>query len=76
MHRFIHISPFHRVLMDIVQFLPEYLFVFDKLRVRSLFPALIIPILLVTFAEKRQLLQQSLGVAFLEMVDQFTEIIA
>jgi hypothetical protein len=72
MRSFIHIPPFHRILMDIVQLLPEYLFVFNKLRMRSFFPALIIPVLtFVIPAKKRQLLQQSLGATFFQVADQF-----
>ncbi len=58
--------------MDILQLLPKHLLILDKLRMRSFFPALIIPILAFVFlAGKRQLLQQPLGAAFLQMVDQF-----
>jgi len=57
--------------MNILQLLPKHLFVLDKLRMRSLFPTLIIPILAFVFlTEKRQLLQQTLGTSFFQVVDQ------
>jgi len=71
MFSLINISSLHRILMNILQLLPKHLFVLDKLRMRSLFPTLIIPILAFVFlTEKRQLLQQTLGTSFFQVVDQ------
>ena len=68
----IHVSALHRVLMDIVQFLPHHRFTADRFRMGAFLPELVFPATLVRLFCQSQPVQQPIRPARLQQFDEPT----
>jgi hypothetical protein len=72
MLREVHIAALHRVVVDVIQLLSHHGILFDALRVTYFLPELMLGLVLVVPLEHGQQLQQSAGVACLQVIDNAT----
>jgi hypothetical protein len=72
MHRLIHESSLHRVVVYVLDLLPHHLLVLDQLWMAALLPKLVGPVLLVLELVLLQLFEHTPGVLGFEIVDDRT----
>ena len=72
MLREIHISAFHRVVVDVFNFLAHHRLAVDHFRVRAFLPQLIHPVLLMRAFAEAQTLQGFVGAFCLQVIDDLS----